>query len=350
MIYLWKRLTTQHLGVLKITNSSILFLTVLVLSCSNEFDINQYGEPSPVVYCVLDPFSDEYYATVRKTFPFLHLNTSLDSCINCYSSEEIDISLELWNDTVRLWYTEFDPLENNLIPSGSNIRNGCFKALHTIPINDSSMEFTDSYPNLKYLRLIIGGAKITNIAYSRVEIYKYPEILKPRLTNQNVRFYGPEPFGLAWQSNEHIRYFDLYFRIYFKELSQAMQISQKYCEFIYSKDIQSEGQHFRLAIKPDLFYSKLAKSINKINDSIINRQFVSFSFFVVGGDNNFEDYMTYQKNETGMSTIPWTNITNGLGVFALKYLIKKEKFGFHQESLDSLAFGQFTSDLGFVNW
>lgn len=332
----------------RITSTLILF--IIALGCSNEFDIYRNEEPCPVVHCVFDPYSDEYYATVTKTFPgSIHFNSVMSSCIGCYNPEDINISLELWNDTVRLWNTGFDPLEQNSSSPGSNINKGSFRAQQTIPKNDSSMEFHDGYPNLKYFRLIIGGTDIKNTAYSRVEIYEYPEILMPRLTNQNVRFYGPESFGIKWESNEGIKYFDLYFSIYYKELSHTMVFTDKNCDFIYSKNVPSEGEHFQVIVNPDLFYSKLANCINKIPDSIANRQFVSFSFMIVGGDSNFEDFMIYQKIETGMSTIPWTNITNGLGIFALKYSIKREKFGFHQESLDSLAYGQYTRHLGFVN-
>jgi len=329
----------------------LILVIITQIGCSNDLEINLHGNTIPVVHFVLDPFEDEYYALITKTgLVDANILLALDSSELFYTSP-VDLSLELWNDSVRLWYSEFTPVEAvknpGLFPEGEGY---LYKANQVIPQKESSSGFPDEYPDFVFFRIIINGSDFSETAYSKIKFGEYPEIIQPHFADQKVRFYSLTPLIIAWNSTSTVRYFDLNFRFHYEEVYLDGREQDKTVEFNYSKDVQTSSGSYQVIIDSDLFLAKLAKCFPNTLDSVDYRKFDAFDVVIVGGDKNFEEYLAHGRLSAEPTSQSWSNITNGLGIFALKYVVSKKSFRFHQQSKDSLADGKYTRGLGFVRW
>ena len=334
-------------------HSTLLFiaLSCCILSCSNEVLINLPDESEPVIHFVLDPFEDNYYAIVTKSgLADESIFSARDSSELFYPSQ-LELKLELWNDSVRLWNSDFHMIETNkelgFFPQGTGF---LYQSNQVVPRREITNGFHEAYPAFSYFRIILNSPDFIKEAYSRVPFANYPVITQPHFADHKVRLYGPTPMIIGWETYHNIRYFDSYFLMHYEETDRDGNISLKSHQFLYALDVQKSGEAYSLTIDPDQFFIQFAKAFPTMHAGIKFRKLLSFDAVVVGGDENFESYLTHQKGANESSIRPWTNITNGLGVFALKYRVSKDDFRFHSETKDSLSMGRFTKDLGFVRW
>ncbi len=83
----------------------------------------------------------------------------------------------------------------------------------------------------------------------------------------------------------------------------------------------------------------------------ITRKFRRFDMVVNAGSEDILNYLNAGQANTGLTgtlTIPsYTNLSNGYGIFASRYSLKKEGFVIHKATRDSLKAGQYTFDLNF---
>ncbi len=329
----------------------LISLIAISTTCSNKVVIHLKNETVPVVHFIFDPFEENYYALVTKSGLSEGSILSDRDSAELFYPNQIDLKLELWNDSVRLWYTTFHEVDANkelgFFPQGSGY---LYQADQLIPKKETSFPFLEPYPEFSYFRILLAGEDFTRDAYSRVPFAAYPVITQPHFADQKVRLYGPAPLIIGWESYQNIRYFDFYFLVHYEEVDRYENSMMKNHQFLYAQDVQLSGERYSLSLDPDHFLKRLAASFPAMNDGINYRKFKSFDAVLVGGDDNFESYLRHQKNGAESSLRPWTNITNGLGVFAIKYKTIKSDFRFHSESKDSLAMGQYTKNLGFVRW
>lgn len=76
---------------------------------------------------------------------------------------------------------------------------------------------------------------------------------------------------------------------------------------------------------------------------------LDFLFFV--GDNTLYKYLSDINNTNVVKKIPdYTNIKNGIGIFASKYSFTVPGKFLSDETKDSLAFGYYTKPLNFANY
>ena len=161
------------------SNKKIIILPFLIflltLSCENDVEIVAPGNGLPVIHFILDPFEDEYYATVTKIGIDSKGFAEFSDSTELFYPDGISLSLELWNDSIRLWYSDFRPVQKTKDPGLFPSETGfLYKSNNIIPKRESSYGFLEGYPHFSYFRIILNGDEFEKTAYSRVCFGEYP--------------------------------------------------------------------------------------------------------------------------------------------------------------------------------
>ena len=324
-------------------------LILLISACSNDLEVNMPNNSIPVVYGVIDPWADSYMLFISKS---VQAETNIYQSVGqpeAFTPDSVQVRMELWNDSVMLWYTYFHQVETvvgpGLFPKGSGL---AMKSDRVIPRTGEGDMVDIVFPDFRNLRFFITSPDFQTPAYARVEYSGPFPIIKPSFIDQHVKLYGTEPFVVTWGTNKHLTYFDLYFNIRYSEFSDTTRNSS--ILFCYTKNIKTITDEYKVIIDPAKFLNAFASGLAMDTLPCIRRRILDFDIIVAGGDDNFDNYVDQARFDSPVYQKPWTNITNGLGVIALNYDSKKVGFRFSQESLDSLALGRYTERFRFVRW
>ncbi len=328
---------------------ALLILPLLVLECSTEVIVNTPMNSIPVVYGVIDPWSDNYLLYIAKSAQAEEDVNQVIQYPGLFRPDSVVVKMELWNDSLMLWYTYFHPDTREklpgLFPNGSGL---VMVADRVIPrkVTDDKVDFT--YPDFHNLRFFVTSPDFSQPAYARIKYSKPVPILQPYFADQNVRLYGPDRLAIVWPEDTNFKYFDLYFRVRYSEVSDSTRNSS--VSFCYSHDVQSSNNQFEVRVEPDRFLSDLANELSRDTLPCEIRHIKDFDIIVAGGDINFEYYLVQERFGSVIYQKPWSNIVNGLGVIALKSESRKNSLRFHPLTMDSIAIGQYTKQFKFVRW
>jgi len=329
----------------------LIILLCLCYSCSNELQVNSENSGLPVIYFILDPFEEVYQATITQLTNNDQQNPFETEVNNLIQPDQLQFTLELWNDSVRLWYTGFHYETIEKVPGVFTDQKAFVMVSDaTIPKKDETDEFTDGYPEFSFFRIQLSDPQFNQDAYAKIPFGNYPSLKRPGLTDQNVNLYDQEPFIIEWDEGENVTYYDLYFNLHYSEAlnSGAERITES--KFLYATNVQPTGDNYKVYMEGDKYFKRMGEHFPMPEDDVDYRKLISFDIVLVGGDNYFAAYQTFSKLSHDNSFSSYSNISNGMGLFALKYVTKKEFFNFHPITKDSLVNGQYTQNLGFVKW
>ncbi len=80
------------------------------------------------------------------------------------------------------------------------------------------------------------------------------------------------------------------------------------------------------------------------------RKFISLDFTVQAADPALYQYLETLTSDLDVDLGTYTNIENGLGIFALTRRTELKGYSLDYKSMDSLMGGRWTKHLNFVNW
>lgn len=328
---------------------SLLILMLLISGCSTELVINSPADSFPVVYGVIDPWSDNYFIYVAKSaLPETDVYEVAQQP-GYFRPDSVEVRMELWNDSIMLWYSYFHEIKTEKEPGVfSNGSGWAMESDRVIPKTSDSATIHIIYPDFRNLRFFITSPEFSKPAYARIEYVEPIKILRPYLTDHNVSLYSHSPFIINWALNERYKYFDVHFKVHYSEISDTIRYSS--VSFCYAMDIGTNSDYYEVRVEPDKFLRLFAEGLSHDTLPCSYRKVHGFDLIVMGGDVNFADYLVQARFGSPVYQKPFTNIVNGLGILALKGESKKVGMTFAQESMDSLALGQYTKQFGFVRW
>lgn len=328
---------------------TLLMLMLVISGCSTEVEVNSPADSLPVVYGVIDPWSDHYSIYVAKS-----ALTDTDILLAAqqpgyFRPDSVKVRMELWNDSIMLWYTDFHEIKTEKEPGlFCNGSGWAMQSDRVIPKVSDSSAIHLIYPVFRNIRFFITSPEFSKPAYARIEYIEPVKILRPYLTDHNVVLYSRAPLTINWAVNERYKYFDVDFRVHYSEISETVRRSSV-C-FNYAADVATNGAYYEVKLEPERFLSLLAEGLSLDTLPCDYRKIHGFDLIVMGGDVNFLDYLVQARFGSPVYQRSFTNIVNGLGILALKGETRREGLIFAQESMDSLAMGRFTKQFGFVRW
>ncbi len=319
---------------------SIFFLSILFWQCSNELDVNDNWKDYTVVYGLLNPQENSQVIRISKSFlgeGNAYQMAQIPDSI--YYQKPITVNLEEWingnlNKTILL-------KKDSLIPRDS----GVFAFTKNYYYTTSDPLRTDAI----YKLVINIDGKIVSSETKMIPDFSFVTV--PSM----ISFSTTSNFKFSFNTPKNGRIFQTFIHFYYYEIT-ATDTLRRLMEIPLGKYISNniEGNQIVNYEYPGIkFYQDVA---NKIVDSdqVIKRVTAkdAIQLVVYAGSNELYAYMQVSAPSTNLSMDKpsYSNITNGIGLFTSRYTKKDMMRQLTQRTIDSLAMGQYTKHLKFLNY
>jgi hypothetical protein len=334
-------------------NSVIIILSILVLlitSCSTEIEINDEWQAIPVVYGILDKNSTEHYIKVNKAFlgdlPASTMAQYSDSLF--YDNVEVSLYRKLPYGE-KQYVCNFAPTDEFPKDSGyfANDRNTIYKA------SDIELPATQAGESYEY-QLEVYIADIDRTVTSETELISGTVISSPSSSPMaliSVHNYSQD-FTYTYETGTNGRVFQMIIQFNYLEVSAGDTIEKNivWPQPVKVIDIGNSSVTVQSTFSVMAFYNLLISNIPK-DDNVqrLVKMPNSIDFRLAAGDDNFSTYMQISAPATGIAQSKplFTNITNGIGLFASNINVIRSK-RVSPITLDTLHRGIYTKDLSFV--
>ena len=333
-------------------------------SCKTDFELNAPYKTIPVVYGLLDQSLDTQFVKINKSFLGNSDNVVSASITDSTQFKSLSAVLEQYNQSNDL--TRTDSLKEMLVGSldpgvfyedSQKIYylvtpNGYLDDDYTYRLN----VFADSVPeeNLNFggTTDLINGAGLNFKYLSKISL----QINGFRCADNDLATLD-EYFNtnLEWNTTLNGKRYELVLRLHFTEYFDDGSILPRYVEWDLGDQtsINTDGSESMFKIvSGSSFFEMVNSKLNNypLEQGVLKRTFGSnaIEFILTAGNDDLNTYMQVNEPVTSVvSTRPiFTNIDNGIGLFASKYSRNLSSFMSNGTVLE-LCKGQLTGDFKF---
>jgi len=336
---------------MKINYFHIICLIPALFSCSNELDLVSPDEPVPVVYCRLNPADSVFYITLTRSFSGTGNGYNLAKDADKVYFPAAAVRLESWINEYKVGEIRFEP--NGLTKNPGifpEISGYCYQA-----VNKSGYGGGDvGDERINSFRLVVDLPGEAGPVTAKIQMVPLPAQSLPSIWENQFNLYPDTgnfqvKYGI---DHKYIKYCELVCDFRYEEfenkwVSHTLSISLRKDMLIFlGPDKKWYAQSF---LYPDQFFNKIATNIEPAKEDVV-RRFKSLDLIFLAGDQNYKDYNDSYIITGNMDAAPIGNINNGYGLFTMVRSLKIENMKVSYRTLDSLAAGQYTKQLGFSNW
>lgn len=330
-----------------IKNNILFFILALILfSCNNKVDINADYQDISIVYGLLDPSQSRHFVKLTKAFQTegnVYLGAK-DSSLSQYSYDDVEIYLDEYTSTNFVRTIPFDTV---LI---DNKDSGVFYSPYQV-VYGSADNVILSQNNVYYLYIKIKS--IGKEIKSNTSLIHDFSITRPNTGQKYVGFTSPLPQTVEWRSAENGKLYQLNIRFFYTE-KVGTERSVHYVDMPLNtkkSNGTSGGEKMSDEFYGEMFYQNLAAKIDPPTSGMIRYPDSLYYIFSVA-DENFTVYMDVNKPSSSVvqERPAYTNIENGIGIFAARYNKIRSFLGLAPQSIDTLIHGQYTYNLGFEEY
>ena len=316
-----------------------IILFVILVQCKNDFKVNEDWSDISVVYGLISSKDTVHYIRLSKAF----LGEQ-----DAYQMAQVSDSLYYKNAIV---YIEEDGTSNKIyfskdstIQKDSGIfaydKNIYYKAISPLSTN----------PSAKYKLNIFTNGKTITSETSLLQSFSIESLpLSVALYKSNLGL------TVKWASQPNARIFETNVRFYYYEITST-DTTKKYIDIKLATQTTLSilgNENMETLLTGGTFLTTVGNKVPN-NTNILKRVVAQASIEVTisVGSNDLYTYMLVNQPSTGIvSERPvFSNISNGLGLFTSKYeTILPTKPPVGDKTIDSLAHGQFTKNLKFLD-
>ncbi|MFH0759989.1 MAG: hypothetical protein V2A67_00625 [Bacteroidota bacterium] len=309
-------------------------------SCSTDIDINADNLETPIVYCILNTSDSVQYVRLQKTYLIdqaaLEYPPHPDSMV---FPGEIVVTMErLQNDVVLETYRFLPTTEitkdSGFFPTEKHV---LYKANAVIKANS------------KYRLYIYLGSK-EKVVYAQTSSLGKLTVVDPmNLPVRLISLYNGCNYTCRWEPVEDAGLYQVVVKFRYSETRNGITTSK---HINWSQDYITPGTSEEYLSK-DISGARLAHILdeNLMSEAGIVRTVEGVDFQVMTGAIELKYYMESTAPTEGalMEKPVYTNIINGLGVFSTISEVDVNGLFLSGVSIDSIAYGQYTRDLGFLD-
>ncbi len=319
---------------------SIFFLPFILWECSNDLDVNEQWKDYTVVYGLLNPADQQQIIRISKTFLGYGNAYQMAQVVDSiYYQKPLTVKLEEWNNgnlqkTIILTKDSVLPRDSGIFAYQKN-----YYYITNEPLNSSA----------KYKLIIDIDGKIVSSETNMIG--DFPLINMPGL----ISFSTTSNFKFSFKTPANARIFQSILRFIYYDIT-ATDTIKKTLEIPFGKYVTNTiaGNEIVNYEYPGIkFYSDIASKI-KDSNTVLKRVVAQYAVQVIihAGSNEMYAYMQVSAPSTSLSMDKpsYSNISNGIGLFTSRYTKYDQVRQLTQRTIDSIASGQYTKHLKFVNY
>jgi len=324
------------------------FLLLSFAACESDFKVTSDWKETTIVYALINQNDERHFVRIQKAF--------LDE-------ETSALELAQINDSIYHQYpldVKFEVLNNQ----GGIVENIQLELVNadTLAIMKDEGDFS-STPYLLYstdatlqsdkdIRLVIDGTKQGRVSATTSLINNF-EVFKPAASSIDfpTRINFNSVYGLTWNNPESAALYDLFIRVFYSEEINSEVTNLSLDWPIFNSIEPSSNISNNYDITENSFQGFLFNNIDE--NAFADRKIDSLQFhFFVGTDAirlYNEAFVAQQStiNGGGSSSNPYSNIDNGLGLFASRFDEVVEYVLITNQTADSLVCHPLTQNLNF---
>ena len=337
-------------------------ISLIFSSCSTDFELNAPYETIPVVYGLLDQSKDTQFVKINRSFLGYGNNVDYAAINDCTHFENVVAVLEEYNEFGNL--IDHDTLKELMV---SNLQPGIFyedsqKVYYLETDNDSLKEentyhlkvsVPDKGLNFDAETDLIKGSwlnfKFQTILYLAGSGFKVADV--DLATTED----GYLEQTLRWTTAERGKRYELMLRLHYTEVYNDLSEQEKYLEWNLGRQISvssSGGEEMFKDVSGGSFFNFVETQLqNYENEDQVMKRVLGMDaveIILTAGNEDLNTYMQVNEPVTGIVTERpiFTNVNNGIGIFASKYSTKVSTF-LSDGSMLEICAGQKTSGFKF---
>ena len=337
-------------------------ISLIFSSCSTDFELNAPYETIPVVYGLLDQSKDTQFVKINRSFLGYGNNVDYAAINDCTHFENVVAVLEEYNEFGNL--IDHDTLKELMV---GNLQPGIFyedsqKVYYLETDNDSLKEentyhlkvsVPDKGLNFDAETDLIKGTwlnfKFQTILYLAGSGFKVADV--DLATTED----GYLEQTLRWTTAERGKRYELILRLHYTEVYNDLTEQEKYLEWNLGRQISvssSGGEEMFKDVSGGSFFNFVETQLqNYENEDQVMKRVLGMDaveIILTAGNEDLNTYMQVNEPVTGIVTERpiFTNVNNGIGIFASKYSTKVSTF-LSDGSMLEICAGQKTSGFKF---
>ena len=337
-------------------------ISLIFSSCSTDFELNAPYETIPVVYGLLDQSKDTQFVKINRSFLGYGNNVDYAAINDCTHFENVVAVLEEYNEFGNL--IDHDTLKELMV---GNLQPGIFyedsqKVYYLETDNDSLKEentyhlkvsVPDKGLNFDAETDLIKGTwlnfKFQTILYLAGSGFKVADV--DLATTED----GYLEQTLKWTTAERGKRYELMLRLHYTEVYNDLSEQEKYLEWNLGRQISvssSGGEEMFKDVSGGSFFNFVETQLqNYENEDQVMKRVLgmdAIEIILTAGNEDLNTYMQVNEPVTGIVTERpiFTNVNNGIGIFASKYSTKVSTF-LSDGSMLEICAGQKTSGFKF---
>jgi len=318
-----------------------LSLTLFLVQCKNDFEVNDDWKDITVVYGLLNSADSIQYVRVSKAFLGDADAFTMAQQSDSLYYKNINVTLEEWinsnhTNTFLLEKDSLLPRDTGIFASNKNIYYKTSQQLN---------------PNAKYKLVIWENAKEISSETSLIQDFTVTTIPMQISLYNNIS--GLE---IKWNTPPNARIFEATLKFRYYEIT-AIDTIKDSIDIVLPRQISTSiigGENMSSLLIGTQFLSYVGNKMQQ-KPNVIKRVVAKNCFgisFMVGTDELYT-YMQVNAPSTGIVTEKpaYTNINNGIGIFTSRFL-KRLPYNRmpSQQTVDALSQNSTTSNLKFLNY
>jgi len=326
----------------------LAFTGTLFHSCSTDVELTADWKQTTIIYGLLNQYDNVQYVKVYKTFldPILKPADMAQVFDSLYYSQ-VEVKME---EMVNGVITSTRILvEDESIPKDPGVFSYPRQVLYkdSLPLDqDATYRISINVPGAN-------GENETSVT-AETPIVKDFKITSPSKGIQ-LSFASTSPYKIKWTSAENGKIYKLVVLVHYtySDIITTLKSFPAPLEWLIFDRLKSRndngGDGMTFELFRENFFHFINGSLNTDNNVIRTVDSLSFMFSV--GSEVLSKYIDVQQAQTGLvqtQIVPeFTNIENGIGLFASRYTKVVKGIKLNISSIDSLACGSITGHLNF---
>lgn len=300
-------------------NHLLLFsiLTLLLISCEEDFNLNAPYQDISIIYGLVDPGDDTIYLKINKAF--LGDGNSLEMAKIEDSSAYVNglnAVIEEWRDGsfIRSYTLDTITIKNK----EEGVFYNPYQIIYCTPFEPS---FTSEY----HLKVEVNNKTVT----AQTGVINDFSISKPSAGSKFVSFYEGTTGEILWSSAKNGKRYEILIRVKYKEVwKDSPDTVYTYADwFMGTKKSVSDkgGEDMGVEFSNDAFYTFIANQIPyqeaDMEENVRARYTNDIDYIISVAETKLNTYI--EVNEPTNSIIQerpeYTNVSNGIGIFSSRY-------------------------------
>lgn len=341
----------------RLTFSTILAITLLFSACSTDLDVIGDYKETMVVYGLLDQTQPIQYIKINKAFlgegdalMYAQIKDSVQF-VNALKVEIKRIKPDGTQGGATILLTPTNmPKDAGLFYSADQTN-----AIYSFPTPAASAA-NALKPDSEY-ELTITNGETGNVVTAKTSLiaditgFTNP-VSGPTFQFVITPYYPNFPFNVVWNSANNARLYQVIFRLNYVD-STASGLDTNSISYTLP-EIRIDDIHFPIEVTQQTkgrdFYKYIGSTLTSYS-GLVERKALNVDLLLVAGSDDLSTFIDVNKPSTGIiqERPEFTNITNGLGLFSSRLNRAPITRPLDITSWDSLACGQYTRHLKFLN-